>query len=113
LFLKRLHRARDVGFGALEALAPDRELVARETVLKRGFRGFLQGRMNRRAQGIGRGRQTLDPGHRLGVAAQVIDEMEAAGAARPFVGHELGEGFEPLLHLRSVITPSSRMRVST
>ena len=78
-----LDRVGEVGFGALELDAAGALLVAREPVLQRGLGRALQLRLDGRAHRRRMRGQAVDAGERLGLAADLVDEVEAGVAPRP------------------------------
>ena len=82
-----LHGFREVCLGAPELNAAGVALVARQALLQRRLDHPLQLGVDGRAHRIGVGGDRLDPGRRLGLAGDLVDEVEADVAAR-LVGGE-------------------------
>ena len=113
--LDPLHGLGEVGLGAAELHAAGAALVARQAFLQRLLHRPLQLRIDGRAHRVGIGRDRIDAGNRLGLARDLIDEMEADVAARPLDRRPCaGSGGNPRLRLfGGDRLPSSRMRLST
>src|SRR5262249_3278783 len=96
----RLFVARSLaGFDALDGLryirlraaelnAPRAALVARQPLLQSLLHRPLQWRADRRAHCVRVGGDRLDTCNRLRFPGDLIDEVEADGPARPFIGYE-------------------------
>ena len=76
-----------IGLGAAELDPAGAALVARKPFLQCPLDRPLQLRVDRGAHRIGIGGDGVDAGQRLGLARDLIDEVEADVAARPLVGH--------------------------
>ena len=125
--LDPLHGLREVCLGAAELDAAGVALVARQALLQRRLDHPLQLRVDGRAHRVGVGGDRLDAGRRLGLAGDLVDEVEADVAAR-LVGGErrqcrqslavlLGHGDAVLLqaaeHIGEPLLRPPRMAVGT